>query len=98
MAKCRVTMEFCCARKDSGDSMAAASSKMRDYVWSGLVRRTVDGSDLEKKHRARIVFLEAGSFVVSACAKIGQQEKKEEESSSTEETWWAPLAENVQVQ
>jgi len=80
-----ITLEFCCARKDG------VASQKRDYVWCGLLRRTITSKDTEKTHKARVSFLEEGAFVVSACAKVSTT------NGNTEETWWAPIAENVQV-
>ena len=94
-AKCDITMEFCCARKgDTGDKFLMENSQeddRRTYVWCGLVRQTVRATAAEKKHRARIAFLEDGAFVVSACARISK------DGSGREETWLASLAQNVTV-
>lgn len=84
--KCTLVLEFCCARKNT-----SGTSDMREYVWIGLLRRTIPWNSAEKKHRARICFLEDGAFVVSACAKISKD-------GGAEETWWAPLAENLEVE
>lgn len=83
--KCRITIEFCAARKDK-------QTKRGDFVWCGLVRRTLSLNDPVKDHRARIVFLRDGEYVVSACARL-----MNEDGNKAEETWWAPVAENVVV-
>ena len=49
--------------------------------------------EAQKSHRARIVFLQDGPFVVSACAVLSN-----DDGCGAEETWWAPLAEKVIVQ
>jgi hypothetical protein len=79
-----ITMEFACARKN------AAGTLKREYVWSGMLRRTVEGREHSLRHLARVCFLIDGSFVVSACAKLSSQK-------GVEETWWAQFAENVMV-
>lgn len=81
-----ITMEFCCARKNS------AVTLKRDYVWCGLLRRTVPATSPveELKHHARVMFLTEGSFVVSACAKVSARK-------GVEETWWSQFAEDVIV-
>lgn len=82
---CTLVLEFCCARKNS-----TGNPYKRDYIWIGLIRRTVPWKSKKKEHRARICFLEDGAFVVSACVKISRD-------GGAEETWWAPLAENIEV-
>jgi hypothetical protein len=81
-----ITMEFCCARKN------AAGTLKQDYVWCGLLRRTVAATSAaeELKHHARVMFLTEGSFVVSACAKVSARK-------GVEETWWSQFAEDVVV-
>lgn len=81
-----ITMEFCTARKNSAGTMR------KEFVWCGLLRRTVDASSDEENlnHTARCMFLTEGSFVVSACAKVSAR-------MGVEETWWAQFAENVEV-
>lgn len=65
------------------------------YMWCGQLRRTVslfnDGDD--KIHFARIVFLQCGVFVVSACATLSSPDA----SSGIAESWWAPRAKIVRV-
>ena len=91
-----MTLEFCCANKYSSGGKSATGTQ---YVWVGMLRRCLPGSDPEKKHRARVVFLQEGNYVVSACAKISNSLNSvgEDEEPLFAETWWAPLAENVQV-
>lgn len=65
------------------------------YVWCGQIRRVVNSKSENVKnalsHRARISFVQSGTFVVSACVKIIA------EGHSCEEIWWAPQAETVVV-
>ena len=84
--KCTLVLEFCCARKNP-----TMTFDKREYVWIGRVQRVIPWNSDEKSHRARICFLEDGAFVVSACAKISKE-------GGAEETWWAPLAENIEVE
>jgi hypothetical protein len=84
--KCRVTLEFCAARQDKSPARGS-------FVWCGLVRRTVALNEAHKSHRARIVFLQGGAFVVSACAKLSNGD-----GNGAKETWWAPHAKNVMVE
>jgi len=79
-----ITMEFCCARKNAGGPLK------EEFVWCGLVRRTVEATAPELTHTARAMFLVEGAFVVSACAKVSA-------SKGVEETWWAQFAEDVVV-
>ena len=85
-AKCRITLEFCAARKEK-------PTERGSFVWCGLVRRTMRLNDAEKSHRARVVFLKDGEYVISACARLTN-----DEGNGAEETWWAPIAENVVVE
>jgi hypothetical protein len=91
--ECSLTLEFCCARKEDGSANSIASSVQRDYVWCGQIRKMMRASDEEKSHRARILILQPGQFVLSACAKIANDAE-----NGAEEVWWAPVAENVIVQ
>lgn len=101
MKNLKLTLEFCCSNKDSGRESKRASEKDTAYVWSGMIRRSLIASgESPKKHRARIVFLKEGHFMVSACAKVSStvvQKNEDGESLLKEETWWAPLAENIVV-
>lgn len=91
--ECSLTLEFCCARKEDGSGHSIASSLVRDYVWCGQIRKMMRACDEEKNHRARILILQPGHFVLSACAKIANDAE-----NGAEEVWWAPVAENVVVQ
>lgn len=86
-----LTMEFGCARKNATVSTSTGSSSpKKDYVWCGLLRRTVSPKGGEMQHHARVVFLTEGVFVVNACAKVSAE-------PGVEETWWAQFAEQVVV-
>ena len=91
--ECSLTLEFCCARKEDGVANSMASPARRDYVWCGQIRKMMRACDEEKSHRARILILHPGHFVLSACAKIANDAE-----NGAEEVWWAPVAENVIVQ
>lgn len=72
-----VALEFCCARADD-------RKVSRDHVWSGRVRQQVSWSKASS-HKVRIVWVSPGEYLVSGCARIG------------EEVWWAPFAARVRV-
>jgi len=100
IAKCRVTLEFCCAEKQPGNSTTSYSSiggtgGRMPYMWCGQLRRTVDLSDPDddKSHLARIAFFQCGVFVVSVCAKVSSQDAP----GGVEESWWAPHARVIRV-
>lgn len=86
--KCKITLEFCATRKEK------PSEQQGSFVWCGLIRRTMFLSDEKKSHRARVVFLKSGEYVVSACARI----VNDDVSDSGGENWWAPVAEKVVVE
>ena len=94
VAKCRVTLEFCCAEKQVKPISAGDGDRM-PYMWCGQLRRTIDLSNDEddKSHLARIAFFQCGVFVVSVCAKVSSQDSP----SGIEETWWAPRAKIVRI-
>jgi len=87
--ECSLTLEFCCARKEDGSIL---STMHRDYVWCGQIRKMMRACDEEKSHRARIVILQPGHFVISACARITNDAE-----NAQEEVWWAPVAESVNI-
>ena len=95
-----VTMEFCCAPSSTDAAQLGSGANVpKDFVWVGMIRRTVPGTAKSKKHQARIVFLREGNYLVSACAKFSNALNKidDDDMATNEEAWWAPLAENVQV-
>lgn len=91
IAKCSLSIEFFCARKDQSSSSAAGGA--RDYVWAGKLRHVFGMSDDGKKHRVKIVFVTPGAYCVSACARIRHVDAPE----GVEEVWWAPVAGSIQV-
>lgn len=96
VAKCKVTLEFCCAEKQPGNSSSADGGGRMPYMWCGQLRRTIDLSNNEddKSHLARVAFFQSGVFVVSVCAKVSSQDAP----SGIEESWWAPQALVVRVE
>ena len=59
-----VTLEFCCARKDGTDA-----EHKKDYIWCGQIRKSLASlnGQRESNHRARLLFLSEGNYMVSAC-------------------------------
>ncbi|KAL3806041.1 hypothetical protein ACHAXA_000182 [Cyclostephanos tholiformis] len=95
VSKCRMTLEFCCAEKQPGNSSSAVVGRV-PYMWCGQLRRIIDLSNDEddKTHVARIAFFQCGVFVVSVCAKISSRDAP----SGIEESWWAPHAKLVRIE
>lgn len=95
VAKCKLTLEFCCAERQLDNSSSALDDGAPPYIWCGQLRRTVNLTDDkdDKTHVARIVFFHCGVFVVSVCAKISSQDAP----SGIEESWWAPQAKVVRI-
>lgn len=95
VAKCKLTLELCCAEKQLDNSSSALDDGAPPYIWCGQLRRSVDLSNDEddKTHLARIVFFQCGVFVVSVVAKISSQDAP----SGIEESWWAPQASIVRI-
>lgn len=85
----KVTLEFCCARKGS---RVDSDKKTREFVWSGQVRKALGSGDLASKesHKARLIFLSEGDYVVSACVSF-------ERTDNVKEVWWAEYAQHVRV-
>ena len=99
IAKCKVTLEFCCAEKQPGNGNSSSINEGRmPYMWCGQLRRTIDLSDKnedqDNSHLARIAFFQSGVFVVSVCAKVSSQDAP----LGIEESWWAPHAKIVRVE
>ena len=56
IAKCKVTLEFCCAEKQPGNSSSINEGRM-PYMWCGQLRRTIDLSDKnEDQDKSHSVF------------------------------------------
>lgn len=79
--ECSLALEFCCARKEDG-SGPPASAFQRDYVWCGQIRKMMRANDEDMYHRARIIILQPGHFVLSACAKLANDAE-----NGSEEVW-----------
>jgi hypothetical protein len=86
---CSLKIEVHCARKNK--PLPGGNVAPRDFVWCGKLRETFLMSDPDKKHCARIAFLNSGVYAVSACARIKHKD------SEQEEIWWAPVAATVTV-
>ena len=87
-----LTLEFCCARK--GASKATTDTNERDYVWCGQIRKALPKDEKEHSHRARLVFLQEGDYVVSACVSFSRTDIDDD----VKETWWAEKAQHIRVQ
>jgi hypothetical protein len=88
----RQTLEFCCTPKGSTDKETTGLSH-RHFVWSGHVRKVLGGGTRKQTHKARLLFLEEGEYVVSACLSF----KKMDLADDVKEIWWAERARVVQV-
>lgn len=87
----KMTLELCCARLDSDESMFAP----KNHVWMGQIRKALlPGKHIsENVHPVQILFLNEGTYNVSACvsfSRIGGDE-------DVEEVWWAEKAVTVEV-
>jgi len=93
ISNCSITLEFCCAKKDSGRCVEYFNQENeRAYIWCGQLRRTIDTNKKVIEHNARIIFLKPGVFILSACVQIRSKVSK------GDETWWAPRAKVVKVE
>lgn len=84
------SLEFCCARKATDGK----TEKQRDYVWCGQIRKTLPKEGKKHTHRARIIFLREGEYVVSACVSFSRTDIDDD----VKEIWWAQNARHVRVQ
>lgn len=89
--KTKVSLEFCCVRIGSTKEVLAP----KDHVWAGQIRKTLIPGDpsFENPHPARVLFLNEGSYNISACvsfSRIGEEEH-------SKEIWWAEKAVTVHV-
>ncbi|CAJ1923429.1 unnamed protein product [Cylindrotheca closterium] len=80
-----LTLEFCCAPKEG-------SSKGKSFIWCGQVKKTIPKNS-KSSHRARVIFLSEGEYVVSACVTF----KRNDVDDDVREIWWAPKAHAVKV-
>lgn len=85
-----VTLEFCCARKDGTDV-----EHNKDYIWCGQIRKSLASlnGERESNHRARLLFLSEGNYMVSACLTF----RRNDVNGDVKEIWWADKARHVQV-
>lgn len=91
--KSNLTLKFCCARKDGSDYR---DEDQCDYVWCGQIQKAIPSSieNKNQSHRARIIFLRKGDYVVSACVSF----RRTDVDDDVNETWWAEKAQDVHVQ
>eukprot|EP00539_Tryblionella_compressa_P012146 CAMPEP_0178811666 /NCGR_PEP_ID=MMETSP0745-20121128/19408_1 /TAXON_ID=913974 /ORGANISM="Nitzschia punctata, Strain CCMP561" /LENGTH=284 /DNA_ID=CAMNT_0020472395 /DNA_START=315 /DNA_END=1166 /DNA_ORIENTATION=- len=83
MEKTNLTLEFCCARKNSSDSEAP---EKRDWIWIGHVRKAlISGERSKGPHLARLLFFNEGDYVVSACVSFSRLGN----DNDVKEVWWA---------
>eukprot|EP00980_Cylindrotheca_fusiformis_P007577 scaffold1580_cov116-Cylindrotheca_fusiformis.AAC.12 len=89
LEKNNISLEFCCARKDGGEA------SKHDYMWCGQIKKSIIATKEEatSTHRARIVFLEEGEYLVSACVTFRQHHIED----AIKEIWWADKAQTVRV-
>jgi hypothetical protein len=89
LGKNNLTLEFCCARKDGTES------SKRDYIWCGQIKKSImpTKENSNSTHRSRIIFLNEGEFIVSACVTF----RKNDIEDDVKEIWWADKAQVVRV-
>jgi hypothetical protein len=92
LTEVRQTLELCCTRKGSGE-MASASKPDRYFVWSGHIRKAVGGGSRKHIHKARILFLHEGEYVISACMSFTRMGMADD----VKEVWWAERARVLQA-
>jgi hypothetical protein len=95
-----LALEFCCAKKNSSSSSDIISSQKhqqqpRDYIWIGQIRKALapDDRSSDNPHVARLVFLNEGDYVVSACVTFNRSGNDDD----TKEVWFAEKAASIQV-
>ena len=90
-----ITMEFACAKKDSGKSdIVSKNANQSAFIWCGQIRKATRLQEDEKtmQHSARLCFLHPGTYVASACVKISSGL-----NHGHEEIWWAPMSQTIIV-
>jgi hypothetical protein len=94
-SKSHLTLEFCCASREERNDDSASDDGCYDYAWIGQIRKSLPAGAEQKQHnhRARIVFLHEGHYVVSACANITNNKS----CDGVKEIWWAKEALHVHV-
>jgi hypothetical protein len=90
---CTATLEFCCARKNSGLNPETFVERNRDeFIWCGQRQKSFPWHDLEEvTHSSRLCFTAPGEFLVSSCVRIKRDQQVQEE------IWWAPRYQFIQV-
>mmetsp|Transcript_4602 Transcript_4602/g.10885 ORF Transcript_4602/g.10885 Transcript_4602/m.10885 type:complete len:1558 (+) Transcript_4602:62-4735(+) len=83
--KNNLSLEFCCAPKEG-------SKKGKPFIWCGQVKKSIS-KDSKSSHRARVIFLHEGEYVVSSCVTF----KRNDVDDDVKELWWAPKAHVVKV-
>lgn len=91
--KCSLVLDFFCAKKANGTFGGTGDQPSRDYVWCGKLRERFRLSAAEKRHRIKIAFVNAGTYSVSACARI----RHDDAAKDVEEIWWAPVSGTISV-
>jgi hypothetical protein len=87
--------EKCCFTLELFSSLegekTTGQSPVRDHMWCGKVRHSFSGKESDgcMVHAAKIVLIQAGTHLLSACVRISQ--------GDAEETWLTPLAAQVLV-
>jgi len=95
------SIEFFCTRKGGGVSETGKSQQRTLYAWSGHTRKALKGDHQKQQqqqhhsHKARLLFLEEGEYIVSACMSFGRVGGGND--SNAKEIWWAEKACIVQV-
>jgi hypothetical protein len=86
--KCSFTLELFSSLEGE---KTAGQAPARDHMWCGKVRQSFSGneSDGHMVHSAKIVLIQAGTYLLSACVRISQGE--------AEESWLTPIAAHVLV-
>eukprot|EP00536_Pseudo-nitzschia_multiseries_P018057 jgi/Psemu1/227659/e_gw1.2100.10.1 len=102
------TLKFCCARQDSSPDTGADTKEnsagngnhnsSKEFVWVGQIRKNLrigeksSAANETDPHRARILFLKEGDYLVSACLSFNGSENED-----MKETWWAEKAAKIHV-
>ena len=81
------TLEFCCTRKGISE-MERVGKSQRNFVWTGHTRKAIGSGSRKHSHKARILLLEEGEYIISACLSFSPINK----GDTTKEIWWAEKA------
>jgi len=86
------TLEFCCARRNSGTNAQKFKVQNKDsYIWCGQTHKTFLIEESSLNHHARLCIVSPGDYVLSGCVKLTSK------GFEKEEVWWAPFYKNVTV-